>query len=199
MFANMPLGNVVGFLWFILLFLAAVTSSLSMLQPAVAFFEEGLGWSRRKAVAVLGVITLTGAGFILYYSGGLTALSVFDDLIGTVFIYLLATVTIIIFGWVLGVKKGLDEAHRGAELHLPHWIKFILKYIAPLYLILIFAFWCVQKLPGKIKGIAEDGTSQLSVLFIARIADVFCNNNPYRRSSLDGKGRPNGNYRQGGE
>ena len=35
-FAKMSMGQFVGFLWFFLLFLAAVTSSLSMLQPAIA-------------------------------------------------------------------------------------------------------------------------------------------------------------------
>ena len=50
----MPLGNFFGALWFGLLFLAAVTSSLSMLQPAIAFLEDGFGLGRRGSVAMLG-------------------------------------------------------------------------------------------------------------------------------------------------
>ena len=42
-FEYLPLGHFFGFLWFGLLFLAALTSSVSMLQPAIAFFEEGFG------------------------------------------------------------------------------------------------------------------------------------------------------------
>ena len=38
----MPLGHFFGAMWFGLLFLAAVTSSLSMLQPAIAFLEGRL-------------------------------------------------------------------------------------------------------------------------------------------------------------
>ncbi|MCB0339366.1 MAG: hypothetical protein KDD53_07170, partial [Bdellovibrionales bacterium] len=42
-FLYMPGGRFFGFLWFFMLFLAAITSSLSMLQPAIAFLEENLG------------------------------------------------------------------------------------------------------------------------------------------------------------
>ncbi len=61
-FNQMPAGQLVGFLFFFLLFLAAVTSSLSMLQPAIALLEEGLGLQRKASVALLGFITAVGVG-----------------------------------------------------------------------------------------------------------------------------------------
>ena len=54
---QMPAGQIMGFLFFFLLFLAAITSSLSMLQPAIALLEEGLGLQRKASVALLGFIT----------------------------------------------------------------------------------------------------------------------------------------------
>ena len=45
-------GRWIGFAWFFLLFLAAITSSISMLQPAKAFFEEALAISSGKAIAL---------------------------------------------------------------------------------------------------------------------------------------------------
>src|SRR5438034_2699277 len=69
-FAQMPAGQMFGFLWFVMLFLAAITSSLSMLQPVIAFFEEGLGLRRHASVAFLGLISALGSGFILYFSKG---------------------------------------------------------------------------------------------------------------------------------
>lgn len=60
-FAIMPGGRIFGFLWFFMLFLAAITSSISMmLQPVVAFLEEGLGLKRHGSVALLGLITAIG-------------------------------------------------------------------------------------------------------------------------------------------
>ena len=57
----MPGGSFFGALWFGLLFFAAVTSSLSMLQPAIAFLEDGFGLKRRASMAILGVVTAAGA------------------------------------------------------------------------------------------------------------------------------------------
>ncbi len=50
-FEYLPFGHFFGFLWFGLLFLAAITSSISMLQPAIAFLEEGFGLARRASMA----------------------------------------------------------------------------------------------------------------------------------------------------
>ncbi len=58
-FDRMPLGSVFGFLFFFLLFLAAVTSSISTLQPGIALLEEGLLLSRKSSVTVMGMDTET--------------------------------------------------------------------------------------------------------------------------------------------
>src|SRR6185436_9144479 len=50
-FAAMPGGRLCGAAWFFMLFLAAITSSIAMLQPVLAFLEEGLGLRRGPAVA----------------------------------------------------------------------------------------------------------------------------------------------------
>ena len=118
-FSNMPLGRFFGFLWFFLLFLAAFTSSLSMLQPAVAFFEEGLGTSRRAAVTLLGFVTLSGSLFIIYFSKDLKALDRLDFWVGNVFIYILATVIIIYFGWIIGDEFSLAVAKWRSVCLLP--------------------------------------------------------------------------------
>ncbi len=155
-FANMPLGSFFGFLWFFLLFLAAVTSSLSMLQPAVAFLEEGLGVGRRVAVTILGFVTLMGSLFIVYFSGNTRAMDMMDFWIGSVFIYILATLTIIIFGWVIGAKKGLEEAKQGSLLDVPNWVAFIIKYVSPAYLLIVFGFWLYGSVPKTIKGYLDN-------------------------------------------
>jgi phosphate transport system permease protein len=48
----MPAGQFFGFLWFFMLFMAAVTSSVSMLQPVIAFLEEGFGLKRHASAAL---------------------------------------------------------------------------------------------------------------------------------------------------
>jgi SNF family Na+-dependent transporter len=152
-FNQMPGGAFFGFLFFFLLFLAAVTSSLSMLQPAIALLEEGLGLTRKPSVAILGFITLAGCLFIVYFSKDFAALDTVDFWMANFFIFIFATAQAIIFGWVLGVDKGFEELKRGAEINLPASMKFIIKYVSPSFLLAVFAAWCVQELPGRLKAI----------------------------------------------
>ncbi len=140
-FERMPIGHFIGFLWFFLLFLAAVTSSISMLQPIIAFLEEGFDLGRRASATFLGLICAIGSIFVVYFSKDLEALDTMDFWVGQVMIFLLGTGTVISFGWVLGIEKGFKEAHRGAHIRIPRIYKFIIKYVSPLYLITIFCLF----------------------------------------------------------
>jgi NSS family neurotransmitter:Na+ symporter len=172
-FEHMPLGRWVGVAWFFLLFLAAVTSSLSMLQPAIAFLEEGLALTRRGSVAILGFITLAGSGFVVWFSRDLAALDTFDFWAGTFCIYVLATTQVILFAWVLGAKKGLEELNSGAHLRIPRVFTFVVKYISPLYLIAVFVMWVKQDIGAQWTAFMEDESRRLSVGFIIAVAALF--------------------------
>lgn len=177
-FPQMPLGNLWGFLFFILLFLAAITSSLSMLQPSIAFMEEGLGVGRKASVAMLMFIAAVGAGFIGYLSKGLTALDTADFWIGSFALYVLATILVIVFGWVLGIERGAEELDRGAEVRLPRIILYIMKYVSPVYLVAVFIAWVSQN-PERLRQIIffyenEEGWKvPLTLGFIVLVGVLF--------------------------
>ncbi len=147
-FARMPGGQLFASAFFILLFLAAITSSLSMLQPGIAFLEEGLGLQRKASVALLGFITAIGALFVWYFSKDLKALDTIDFWVGTVLIFVQGTILVIVFGWILGVDRGFAEAHRGALLRIPGIFKPILRYLSPVFLLTIFALFVLQNMLG---------------------------------------------------
>lgn len=147
-FSKMPAGMFFGFLFFFLLFLAAVTSSLSMLQPGIAFLEEAIHMNRKQSVALLGCITSLGCIFIVYVSKDIKALDTVDFWVGTFLIFVLATIQVILFGWVLGVEKGWKEAHKGAEISIPNIFKFIIKYVSPAYLLVIFVMFILRNVLG---------------------------------------------------
>lgn len=181
-FNQMVAGHFVGFLFFFLLFLAALTSSLSMLQPAIALLEEGLGLKRKASVALLGFITAVGSAFIVYFSRDLMALDTIDFWIGTFSIYVLATVQVILFAWVLGVDRGFEELRRGAEIRIPTFFKFVIKYVSPVYLITIFAFWCYREFvavpddPTKLTRLQQiwaNPVAMCSIAFIVVIVVLF--------------------------
>ncbi len=156
-FAQMGIfGPWIGFLFFFLLFLAAVTSSLSMLQPGIAFLEDTLGINRRQSVAILGLITGLGATFVVWFSGEVKALDTLDFWAGTFLIYVLAMIQIIIFGWVLGIEKGFESAHEGSIIRIPDVFKIIMKYVAPLFLMTIFITWFLFSVLGIGTGEPND-------------------------------------------
>jgi SNF family Na+-dependent transporter len=145
-FAHMPLGNFFGAVWFFMLFLAAITSSLSMLQPAKAFLQEALDVGRNTATTIVSLAVFGGSLFVIWFSEGLAALDTLDFWVGTFLIFLFATVQIIVFGWVFGVDRGIAEAEQGAQMKIPRAFRFIMKYVTPAYLLIVFGGFAYQNL-----------------------------------------------------
>jgi SNF family Na+-dependent transporter len=166
-FAQMPFGAAFGFAFFFLLFLAAITSSISMLQPGIAFLEEALDIGRRQSVAILGAITAGGAAFVVYFSKDLKALDTLDFWVGTFLIFVLATVQIVIFSWVYGVRRGIEQAEVGAAVRIPRIFIPVMKVATPLFLITIFALWVLVNVFGVNFGGGEpEFSSYVRDLFI---------------------------------
>jgi SNF family Na+-dependent transporter len=168
-FAVMPGGRVFGFLWFLMLFLAAITSSVSMLQPVIAFFEEGLGLRRHASAALLGLITAFGTGFVMYFSKDMAALDTFDFWVGTMFIFILAMIQSVLYGWVFGIDRGNEELHRGAHIRVPFVVQIILKYVTPLYLLAIFVGICITGSADYREKLSQPGVPLYSIIFIGVI------------------------------
>ncbi|MFN3240850.1 MAG: sodium-dependent transporter [Planctomycetota bacterium] len=156
-FAQMPGGTLFGGAFFLILFLAAITSSLSMLQPTKAFIEETLGCNRMKSTMIVTAWGLVGNFFVLYFSKELVALDTIDFWVGTFFILIVAGIQIFAFGWIFGVEKGIEEAHKGANMRIPRIFVFIMKYVSPTFLLVIVIGFCFDNLPDKT---LDDGTVQ---------------------------------------
>jgi len=168
-FMHMPGGRFFGFIWFFMLFLAAVCSSLSMLQPAIAFLEESLHIGRRASCAILGLVTVPGSLFVIYFSKGLTALGTIDFWVGSLLVFILATLEVFLFAWVFGAERGAAYAREGAQMRLPRSFTFMIKYVTPAYLLFVFSAWAIYNLPGEIKSFQESNVKLYSVLMIAGV------------------------------
>jgi NSS family neurotransmitter:Na+ symporter len=172
-FEYLPLGHLFGFLWFGLLFLAAITSSVSMLQPAIAFLEDGFALGRRGAMAVLGFITATGTLLVVYFTKNTVALDVMDFWVGTALMVVLALFEVILFGWVLGVDRGLREANRGSDLRIPAFFGPVIRWVCPAYLIAILGAFAYQSFPGQARAVAESPVALLTVAFVVFVFLFF--------------------------
>lgn len=134
-------GNVMsvlaGVAFFGLLFFSGITSSLAMGSPIVAFLKDGFGWGRKKSSLAFGfIILLFGLPTVFFFSKGV--FDQYDYWAGTVSLVVFAMLETILFSWVLGVNKGWKLLHQGAEMQVPRFFKFVLRYITPSLLIIIF-------------------------------------------------------------
>lgn len=137
-FSFLPFGNILGFLWFLLLFFAAMTSVVAMCQPVIAFLEDEFGLSRNRAVAAMGVLWLIGVQFAIWIKGGVDVYDFWSSTFGPP---LMALVEVVILMWIFGADKVWEEMHRGALLHVPRFFYYCAKYITPLFLIAILGTW----------------------------------------------------------
>jgi SNF family Na+-dependent transporter len=130
-------------MWFFLLFIAGITSSVALTQPAIAFLEDEFKWKREKAViAVFSVLVVLSAAVIAFFRFGF--LDELDFWAGTFGLVVFAAIEIVLFAWVFKLKKGWQEMHKGADLKVPRIFKFVLTWITPLYLLIMLGVWTYQ-------------------------------------------------------
>ena len=140
-------GSIVGAVFFVMVFFAALTSSISILETITSSLIDSLGWSRKKAVlaetaaaGVLGVLICLGYN-LLYFElplpNGTTAqlLDVFDYLSNYVLMPATAIATCIFIGWFAKPQTVIDEARKnGEKMGREKLYVVMLKFISPLLL-----------------------------------------------------------------
>jgi len=142
------LATLSGVAWFGLLFFAGITSSLAMGTPFMGFVEDEFGWGRNKSAIILGILILILAlPTILFFEYGV--FNEYDYWTGTVSLVVFAAAEIILFSWVFGVKKGWEEITRGSDIKVPNIYKFIIKWITPIFILVIFVTALIKPLHGE--------------------------------------------------
>lgn len=147
-FEDMTLGGVIGTVFFLLVLFAALTSSISLLETNVSIIRDKLGWSRKKAtisvaiyVLVLGAIVSLGFGPLSFIKIiGLGLLDFFDFLSNSVLMPIVAILTCICIGHFIGSKVVSDEVELNGAFKFKKFYNIMLKWIAPICLILILVF-----------------------------------------------------------
>jgi len=146
-FAQMPMGEIFSCLFFLLLFFAAITSSISLLEVCVAYFKDEMGWSRPMASWVLGgAITLLGIPCALSLAEGtpwmIAGKSFFDsvDFLSSNVCLPLGGIFIALFvGW-FWLEPARKEATNNGKISFswePLWI-WSCRLVAPLAIAYIF-------------------------------------------------------------
>jgi neurotransmitter:Na+ symporter, NSS family len=142
-FQKIPFGALFGFLWFLLLFFAGITSSVAMGQPVIAFLEDEFHLSRKKAVAVLAVIVLIAVQFVIFFLK-FGFLNEMDYWAGTFGLVVFALVETVLFMWVFGADKAWAEMNAGGDFKIPRVFYYIMKYITPALLFIVMIWWFIS-------------------------------------------------------
>ncbi len=149
-FQRIPLGHIVGAAWFLLLFLAGITSAVAIVQPAVALLQEGWGIPRGRAVSLVGIaVFLLGQPVIFFNGHGF--LDELDFWVGAFALVLFGFLEVMIFSWVYGAEKGWADIVRGAAITPPRIFVTVVKYLTPTFLGVVLFAWAYQEVPAKLR------------------------------------------------
>ena len=121
--------------------------------------EDNFGWHRTKAAWTFGVaVLLLGIPCVLSQE----AFGEFDYWVGTISLVIFAIAEIILFAWVFGMEKGWKEITHGADIVVPRVFKHIIKYVTPVFLLVVFI--------GSLPEIWATLTKKITTyVFLARI------------------------------
>lgn len=144
-FGNMAGGHLFGTLFFILLAFAAWTSSIGLIEPAVAWSVETHGRSRAAAAITIGAI-IWALGFLTILSFnelehiklfGRTMFENLDHLSSNILLPLGGLFITIFAGWVMCKTSTADELDMGTG-GLYHAWRFLARWVAPAAVLLVF-------------------------------------------------------------
>ena len=154
-FEEMPLGGFVGAIFFLLVFFAAITSSISLMETVVSTIRDKIHMGRKTAtvlvtlfVIALGAVSVYGYGPLADFKIiGLQMLDFFDFISNSVLMPIVAFITCILVGYVVGTKTiadevGLNEKFVGKRLH-----HVMIRYIAPVFLVAILVYQVFSTFP----------------------------------------------------
>ncbi|MBX7490875.1 sodium-dependent transporter [Helicobacter turcicus] len=135
-FSKMYFGSVVAIGFFLLLLLAAFTTSITLYEPLITTMQEKLGLSRVSAVSW--VLTLT------FIAGNIPCIiddnvfNAFDFISGNIFFVLTALGAAIFVGWILGddAKEELKNGFNNKRI-INAWFYYV-KYFVPFLILVVF-------------------------------------------------------------
>ena len=151
-FGKMPAGGLIAILFFIALFVAAITSSISMLEVPVAYLIEERKMSRvASCILVFAVCWVLGAFCSLSFGplsdvliAGRSIFKFFDNLSSNILMTLGSLLTVLFVGWRLKKTDIYEEFTNGgtltANVKIFGILWFLIRYIAPVTIITIFVY-----------------------------------------------------------
>ena len=146
-FERMPGGGVIGFVFFVTVFLAALTSSISLMETVVSTIMDKFHLDRKLCcLIVIGICLVLGIPSSLGYSAwdsftvlGMQILDLFDFVSNSVMMPILAFITCIFVGYILKPRAIIEEVEISGRFTLKKLFVVMIRYIAPIFLLAVLA------------------------------------------------------------
>ena len=148
-------ATIVGFLFFLLVLFAALTSAISLTETCVSIISDGAGWSRKRSlITVIIFIVVAGCfvnagynalSFIQPLGEGSTMLDFFDFISNSVMMPIAALLTCVFVGWIIKPKTIADEIKESSPFKLERAWTVMIKYIAPVLIVVILVAYVAQQ------------------------------------------------------
>ena len=147
------LGNIIGAIFFLLVFFAALTSSISLMETVVSVLEDKFHWNRKVCcIAVLlfsialGLPSALGFGVLSKIAPlGLDILSFFDFVTNNVLMPITAILTCIVVCYIIKPSAVVEEVELSGKFRLKGLFK-VMIYAAPVLLLVILVFSSIEVL-----------------------------------------------------
>ncbi|MFP4396606.1 MAG: sodium-dependent transporter, partial [Desulfonatronovibrio sp.] len=145
-FAELPLGSLFGFLFFLLLAVAALTSAISLLEVVVSWVVDEKGWSRGSASIIMGIaVFLMGIPCTLGYNLlgdvsflGMDILDTYDFIASDILLPLGGLLTAVFAGYIWTSKKACEEMNTSeCAIVVGSWYGVLIRYVVPVAIVLI--------------------------------------------------------------
>lgn len=144
-FESMGLGGIVGILFFTLVLFAAVTSAISLAETSASTIQDELGWSRKKATALVALIMVVlGSLSSLGYSGlsfvrifGMEILDFFDFLTNSLMMPVAAFATCVFIVRVVKIENISKEVRLSSKFRFEGMYRVFVKSVAPIFVVVI--------------------------------------------------------------
>lgn len=146
-FSKIPGGTLFGALFFCLFSIAALTSTISLLEVPVAYFVDEKSWPRKKAATLaglfifcLGIPSALSSGGVAFFTK-IDFMGKMDFIFLSLFLPIGALLICLFLGYVWGVKNAVQEILSGnARFKLrPLW-SFSIKFLSPIAILVILYF-----------------------------------------------------------
>jgi neurotransmitter:Na+ symporter, NSS family len=132
--SNVFIQGLLGFIFFFCLFIAGISSSISMLESFATAALDKFNISRKKLISIISIIGFIGSACFASYAGFNYILDIVDAYVGNIVIAGLGLVQVILISYIYGTKELRDEANKFSDFKVGKWWDYLLKYFTPLLL-----------------------------------------------------------------